>query len=457
MACLRTISLLISVLSFHQVLAAPLQAHKSGGAEHIVIIDKNAPIPPRVEDVLDRLALHPQHADVRHIFNNSAFQGFAASMQSHCLESLGKMADVSMVEAATAVAGAAIRSNAPWGLQRISTSARVNGDDHALDFTYSFANQNLGRAADIYIVDTGIYTQNNIFGGRAKMLWSFDSTLTDNDGHGTHVAGTAGGNILGVASNANIFGIKALDTDGGGWSSNVVAGIDAVIRYHDSRKSSAPNFLGSVMSMSLASSGNVEAINSAIVAASKAGIHVVVAAGNEHDDACNASPASAGGLHGPAITVGAVDMNAIKADFSNYGECVDVYAPGVSIISSWTGGPNMINTLSGTSMATPHVTGIVAYAMANATLAADPTLMKEWVRMTALYMSNDILLANNGVQANEGEGMLGFAKMQATAFEDAHQERPVRSLRKTVKNNSKRGTVVAAMMQVYKRVVALAR
>jgi cerevisin len=420
----------LCLLFWNKVFAAPVKAHDAEPVEHIVIIDKSAPIKPRVEEVLQRLALTDTHPNVRHVFNNSAFQGFAASMKADCLGKLGGMADISTVEAATTVAGAQYansRPDAPWGLQRISTSATVNGDDHSLDFTYRYANQRLGSGADIYIVDTGIYTANNIFNGRAKMLWSFDNDLRDNDGHGTHVAGTAAGDILGVASNANIWGVKALDTDGGGWSSDVVAGIDKVISYHDSRKESDSNFLGSVMSMSLASAGNVESINNAILAASDAGIHVVVAAGNDNDDACNASPASVGGLYGPAITVGAVDIDVHKADFSNYGECVDLYAPGVSVISSWTGAPNMINSLSGTSMATPHVTGIVAYAMANRTLASDPALMKEWVRDTALYMDNKLLLANNGIQANEGEGMLGFAKMASTAFEDAKVERPVRT------------------------------
>ncbi|KAK3050014.1 hypothetical protein LTR09_008669 [Extremus antarcticus] len=429
----RSLLAAICILSWHQALAAPTKAHASGGAEHIVIIDKSKPIPPRVEEVLERLALNYNHPDVRHVFNNSAFQGFAASMQSHCLDSLASMADISIVEPASTVSSTSLsaRPNAPWGLQRISTSSTVNGNDHALDFTYSFANQDLGSGADIYIVDTGIYTSNNLFGGRAKMLWSFDGDLRDNDGHGTHVSGTAGGNILGVASNANIFGIKAIDTDGGGWSSDVVAAIDRVIKYHDARKSSGSPFLGSVMSMSLASSGNVDAMNNAILAATSAGVHVVVAAGNDADDACNASPASVGGLHGPAITVGAVDMDTQRSSFSNYGECVDLYAPGVSIISAWTGGANMINTLSGTSMATPHVTGIVAYAMANETLAGDPGLMKEWVRMTALYTSTaqgeGLLLANNGVVADQGQGMLGFEKVSRVAFDDAKDERPVRT------------------------------
>ena len=371
---------------------------------------------------MQRLGLHSKHPDVRRVFNNSAFTGFSATLKPHCLDKLAKMTDISLVEEATNIPGASLqprnsspfntRPNAPWGLQRISTSASIGGIPEALDYTYAFANAQLGSGADIYMIDTGIYTANNIFGGRAKMLWSFDGIMTDNDGHGTHTAGTAGGDILGVASNANVFGIKALDKQGGGWSSDVVGAIDKVIQFHDLRSASSnTSFLGSVLSMSLAASGNVLAMNSALTAAVRAGVHSVVAAGNNGANACLASPASAGGLHGPAITVGAIDIDSQRASFSNFGDCVDVYAPGVGVISSWIGGPNMINSLTGTSMATPHVTGIVAYAMVNATLAGSPGLMKEWVRMNALAMSDGTLVANNGVGLVESQSS-GFVGLE---------------------------------------------
>ncbi|KAK3670555.1 hypothetical protein LTR78_009523 [Recurvomyces mirabilis] len=458
---------LTSIFCASRILAAPIQAHQSGGVEHIVIIDMSHPQPPLVHEVLERLALTTTHPDIRHIYNNSAFQGFAASMKSHCLDLLANMSDVSLVEKATSISRAApipisvgprqqpsltyqTRPNAPWGLQQISTSTSVGGNSNAkaMDYTYSFANGNLGQGADIYIVDTGILTQHSVFGGRAKMLWSFDGNMTDSDGHGTHVAGTAGGAVLGVASNANIFGIKALDADGGGWSSNVIAGIDTVIQTHDARRrqtpepnnsnssSSSSSFVGSVMSMSLASSSPVIAINTAITAAVVAGIHVVVAAGNDATDACTSSPASAGGTQGPAIAVGSIGITAQRSTFSNYGTCVDIYAPGENVISAWpppqVGGSqserqavNFVNALSGTSMATPHVTGIVAYAMGNATLAGDPGLMKEWVRMMGVQVrggtgsgsgsgsSGGVVVANNGVRADSGEGILGFEKIAA--------------------------------------------
>jgi cerevisin len=383
--------------------AVPVSSHVSGGQEHIVIIDKRHPTPPGVAEVLKRLELNEQHSDVRHIFNNSAFQGFSASMKSHCLDLLANMTDVSMVEQAVSVSRGAVpydtRPDAPWGLQGISTSSSLGGSPSKLDHTYSYTDSSLGAGADIYIVDTGVYAEHNVFGGRAKMVWSFDSDLSDKDGHGTHVAGTAAGDILGVASKARVHGVKALDADGGGWSSNVVAGIDYVINQHDARKARGDqDFAGSVISMSLASTSPVEAISQAVNAAIAGGIHVCVAAGNNNEDACNSSPASSGGRQGGAITVGAVDIKGKRAKFSNHGDCVDVYAPGVGIVSSWIGAPNMVNSLDGTSMAAPHVTGIIAYAMANRTLADNPGLMKEWIRMVALPLGGGMLLANNGVQ-----------------------------------------------------------
>lgn len=161
-------------------------SHESGGEEHIVIIDKNAPVPPRVAEVLNRLDLHENHTDVRHVFNNSAFQGFAASMKSHCLDLLANMSDISMVEKAVTVGRADIsRHDAPWGLQRISTSSSLAGSPQNMDYTYTYTDGNLGEGSDIYIIDTGIYTSHNVFNGRASMLWSFDGNMDDRDGHGT--------------------------------------------------------------------------------------------------------------------------------------------------------------------------------------------------------------------------------------------------------------------------------
>ncbi|KAK5677552.1 hypothetical protein LTS10_010124 [Elasticomyces elasticus] len=410
----------------------PVAAHQSGGAEHIVIIDRDAPIQPHVAEVLERLALSEAHPDVRLVFNNSAFRGFAASMKSHCLDLLANMSDISVVEEATSIGRQLViprqvspnygtRPHVPWGLQRISsTSSTVKGKAQSMDYTYTYPvapnGQDLGAGADIYILDTGIYTQHQAFQSnpnrQVQMAWTYNGDFSDVDGHGTHVAGTAGGAMVGVASNANVFGVKALDSEGGGWSSNVIAGIDYIIQSHDARMAGG-NTLGSVMSMSLASAEPVQAISSAIDAAVQAGIHTVVAAGNSNKDACSASPAASGGLQGPAITVGAVGMTGKRSSFSNYGDCVDVYAPGEDIISAWPGGKEMVNSLSGTSMATPHVTGVVAGLIGgNATLAGSPGEMKEWIRMMALAQGDGkggmMSVVSNGVKAEFEEGMIGI-------------------------------------------------
>lgn len=398
--------------------AAATEPHESGGFEHVVIFNRDQPIPAEIDEVLTRLELTSDHPDVKHVFKNSAFRGFAAEMKSHCLDLLANMTDVSLVERTASVQSTyAIprlqrretidtRGHAPWGLSRISTASFAAHDPREMDYDYNYVNAGLGEGSDVYIVDTGVYEDHVVFGGRAKQVWSFDNSTEITDGHGTHVAGTAAGETLGVASKANIWGVRTLAGEGSeGWSSNVVAGIDFVLQQHEARKSNA-DFKGSVLSMSLASAGKVDAIDQALDAAIKAGVHVVVAAGNAGTDACAGSPASAGGSHGPAIVVGSVGIDGDMSDFSNRGECVDVYAPGEDIISSWIGAPDVVNVLSGTSMATPHVTGIVAYAMANATLAQNPALMKDWIRAQGLPRGDGTVLANNGVWSTGDKAMV---------------------------------------------------
>ncbi|KXL46662.1 hypothetical protein M433DRAFT_65392 [Acidomyces richmondensis BFW] len=423
-----------------------MQPAAAGAVEHIVIINSTHAAPLHVADVLSHLDLHTHHADVRYIFNNSAFEGFAATIHPHHLARLANLSTaIALVEPATHIHKSnpipqtsyhhrkrqvsltyETRSNAPWGLQRISTIATsslpiTDDNESALAYTYSFDAPSLGRGADIYIVDTGIYTEHTAFSppGRAQMVWSYDGNFTDLDGHGTHVSGTAAGQVLGVASDARLFGVKVLDSEGGGSSSNVVAGINYVIQAHDAAKRNASGaFLGSVMSMSLDSGAPVQALNLAVTAAVKAGIHTVVAAGNSAEEACSSSPASAGGDAGPAITVGAIGLDSVRASFSNFGACVDVYAPGINVTSAWIGNPWMIKVLDGTSMATPHVTGIVAYALAqDAELAADPAKMKEFVRGSAGNSSTGLRVASNGVRIEAAQGLVGLERIgEGTKF-----------------------------------------
>lgn len=418
---------LISILP-SLVFAAPVAQIPSN--VYTVILNASHPASSDVHTALSRLGLYATHPDVHHVYNNSAFQGFSLAAESHRLDLLREHPEYALVEKVVQISTALTdRENSTWGLQRISSAGPLTGSLSDLSYTYSYFDKGLGQGADIYILDSGLYTSNVAFGNRARLLWTFDNNITDNDGHGTHVAGIAGGDPVGVASDANLLGVKVLDQVGSGWSSNVIAGIDYVIQAHDRRKSDSSNstspFVGSVISMSLETSTTVTAITQAIHAASHAGIHVVVAAGNSATDACASSPASAGGESGPAITVGSISYASTVSTFSNTGPCVDVYAPGENILSAWISNPEALQVLSGTSMATPHVTGLVAYAMANATLARSPGLMKEWVRMTALQgaiggtvlVGDSMLLANNGVPGRVGdeEGILGFARQTRTA------------------------------------------
>lgn len=403
------ILLLFCWVIWHRALAAPL-ADPEPGVEHIVLINKHHPIPPRITSVLQRLDLTPEHINIKHIYNSTAFTGFSANLQPNHLALLHLMPDLLHIEPVTPITTTNLlipssdafntRTSAPWGLERISAfTAQVLSTSAAntLNFTYAFGNQNLGQGVDIYILDTGISTSHSVFQprGRARMLWSYDNDLRDLDGHGTNVAGIAAGKILGVASEANILGLKALSSTGGS-TATVMKALDLAVLRHETRKLQS-NLTGSVVSMSLAASLNVPSLNHAITSATLAGLHIVVAAGNNAGSACSISPASSGGTHGPAITVGAIDITSSVASFSNTGACVDLYAPGVDVISAWIGGPEEVRALTGTSMAAPHVAGLVAYAMGNSTLAGDVGLMKRYLRETAVGTGNGVLIANNGL------------------------------------------------------------
>ncbi|MBT9551889.1 MAG: S8 family peptidase [Hydrogenophaga sp.] len=267
-------------------------------------------------------------------------------------------ATVSMTETLTSPALA--QNSATWGLDRIDQV------DRPLSSQYLYQYQGAGVYA--FVLDTGILASHQDFGGRVQAGTGFISDgrgSTDCNGHGTHVAGTVGGGQWGVAKGATLVPVRVLDCSGSGTWSGVIAGIDWVAAQTAMRPAVANMSLGGAKSSSL---------NAAVAAAVGKGVTMVVAAGNSNADACNYSPAS----EPSAITVGATTSADARASYSNFGSCLDIFAPGSSITSAWYTGTAATQTISGTSMASPHVAGVAALALA-ANPASTPDMVSRFL------------------------------------------------------------------------------
>ncbi|PWW73008.1 subtilisin-like protein [Tuber magnatum] len=376
----------------------------SGGSYNVLVDDSD---PRTLDELIEEMGL--TRADLKYVYDNSAFKGFSANLSSHCVGKLNIMTGFKMFEPEMEVQ---LHDTLPgtWGLKRVSQSTTVSTagrDISSFDFqSYSFSGgaDSLGKGVDIYIVDTGVNTDHIDFDGRATFGFTFDGQETDDQGHGTHCAGTAASSTFGLAKAANIIAVKVL-SGGSGSSSDILKGIDWVITNHEKRQGSA-DFRGSVASMSLGSATRSATLDEAVKQASAAGIHFSVAAGNENQNACNSSPAFAS-LGTDILSVGAVNVRDQRSSFSNFGQCVSVYAPGEQITSTWVGPSNdVINTISGTSMACPHVTGLIAYYLGlDQSLKTDTAAMKEKVISTARQVTLDKsastgdpgILVNNGI------------------------------------------------------------
>jgi subtilisin family serine protease len=236
----------------------------------------------------------------------------------------------------------ATQSNATWGLDRLDQRARP------LSTTYTY--ESTGAGVTAYIIDTGIRFAHTEFGGRATSGYdAVDGGAADDcNGHGTHVAGTVGGTTYGVAKAVSLVGVRVLNCAGSGTTSGVIAGINWVTTNHLAGTPAVAN-------MSLGG-GASASLDTAVNASIADGVVYGVAAGNETANACNGSPSRVPS----AITVGATTSSDARASFSNYGTCVDLFAPGQGITSAWSTSNTATNTISGTSMATPHVVGAAA-------------------------------------------------------------------------------------------------
>lgn len=259
------------------------------------------------------------------------------------------------------------QANTPaWGLIRISG----RGHPASSTKTYSYPDS-AGTGVDAYIIDTGVTVNHPEFQGRARVGKSFSNDGTkDGNGHGTHVAGTIGSKTYGVAKNVTLIAVKVLDNQGSGSTSNVIAGIEWAAK--DAQKKAQKGKVKAVANMSLGG-GASTALDRAVKAAVLSGLVMAVAAGNSGRDACLLSPARVD----VAITVAASDKFDKLASFSERGKCVDIIAPGVDILSTWN---NLkTNIISGTSMATPHVAGVVALALAEKDFASTKEV-KEYIK-----------------------------------------------------------------------------
>jgi len=319
----------------------------------------------KLETVLDK-----HNMETKYVYQGMAhFKGFSAKMSQLGLNLTLAQDAVEYIEEdqIADINDCISQSNPDWGLAR--TNQRGSYNKNAAQ-TYSYTTGKTGKNVDAYIIDTGIYCENVDFVSKTTGTCTYgtdtvDGTNVDGNGHGTHCAGTVAGQTYGVAKEANLIAVRVLNNQGSGSYSGIIQGINWMIENQSkTRRSTANLSLGG---------GFSQAINDAVESAVSSGIVMNVAAGNDNKNACDYSPASAPN----AVTVGATDDKDYRASYSNYGNCLDLFGPGTDITSDWIGSPTATKTISGTSMATPHVTGVSAkYLSENSSLTVAQVVSK---------------------------------------------------------------------------------
>jgi subtilisin family serine protease len=346
-ACAETVTTPTAPLTQSPALAPLLRGGPDAiEGSYIVVLRDEVEAKGKAKEKAERKGGKLKHA------YEAVLNGFAAELNEEALAEMRADPDVLYVEEDQAVSINTTQSNATWGIDRIDQRNRP------LSGTYTYTSTGAGVRA--YIIDTGIRPTHSQFGTRASTVYGSN----DCNGHGTHVAGTIGGSTYGVAKGVLLRGVQVLSCSGSGSWSGIIAGMDWVRVNH---------IKPAVANMSLGG-GFSSSVNTAANNLANSGVFVAVAAGNSNANACNYSPASASNV----TSVMSSTSSDAKSSFSNFGSCTHVYAPGSSITSAWHTSNTAINTISGTSMASPHVAGVAALYKATFGDASYSTI-RSWI------------------------------------------------------------------------------
>jgi subtilisin family serine protease len=368
---MRRVPILLALLVLALVPAATAGSVAPQG--YIVVLGSGANPAAVAADHAQRLGV-----DVGFVYRN-ALKGYSALIPAGSLDDVSADPRVAYVERDSLQHATVTQTGATWGIDRI--------DQAALPLSTTFTYTATGAGVKAYVIDTGIRKTHTQFGGRAvhgtDTTTPIPITSDDCNGHGTHVAGTIGGSTYGVAKGVRLVAVRVLTCAGTGLTSGVIAGVDWVTGDHQAGQPAVAN-------MSLGG-GKSDALEQAVAGSIADGVTYAVAAGNETEDACTGSPS---GLPA-AITVGATTETDARADFSDFGPCVDFFAPGNNITSASFLTDTATATMSGTSMATPHVAGVAALYLQGSPGATPQQVRDGLFALTTKGVVTDARSANN--------------------------------------------------------------